>query len=64
MAVIRDYIITEDRLGKGARVIVRDDCYRDASPEELARRRAEAARVIRRIDFNAQLRALAKERTT
>lgn len=56
MAIIRDTIITEDRPAKGARVIVRDDCYRGISAEEMERRRMEVARVIRRIDVAWQMR--------
>lgn len=37
-----------------------DDCYAGASAEELARIREDVARVIRRIDFNRQLRELEK----
>ena len=57
MAVVRDYVITEDRPSRGAHIVVMDDCYRGISAEELARRRMETARIIRQIDFNAQLRA-------
>jgi len=54
MAVVREYTITGKRRGAGARVVVMDDCYRGISAEELARRRLEVARIIRKIDAEAQ----------
>lgn len=45
MAIIREFICKN-----GAHVIVRDDAYRDCSPEEIERRRAE---VVRAMEFIA-----------
>lgn len=63
MAVVREMTCES-----GARVIVRDDCYRDASPEEIKRRRARiweqmckiAARAAQ--DEESQAQALAEIR--
>jgi hypothetical protein len=60
VAIVREYTVQGDRPAAGARVIVHDDCYAGASAEELARIREDVARVIRRIDYNRQLRELEK----
>lgn len=31
-------VVMEKTCANGARIIIRDDCYRDASPEEIERR--------------------------
>ena len=54
MAVVREYTVAGERRGAGARVVVMDDCYSGISAEELARRRMEVARIIRKIDAEAQ----------
>lgn len=56
MAVIREYTVPEGRLSAGARITVRDDCYAGIGAEELARRREAIARIIRKIDMDAQAR--------
>lgn len=44
MAIVREFICAN-----GARVIVRDDCYRDCDAEEITRRWAEVQRVVTEI---------------
>lgn len=57
MAVVRETICAS-----GVRVIIRDDCYRDCTPEEIERRRAEVWRVICQVNANtARAKALAEE---
>lgn len=51
MAVVADYY------DNGAHVIIRDDAYANASPQELARREEEFYRVVARIIHNATVRA-------
>lgn len=52
MAVVRDF-----RAGNGVRVIIRDDDYAGASPEELARREKQYYGVIAQILRGAARRA-------
>ena len=49
MAIVREFDHPN-----GAHVIIRDDCYRDASPEEIERRRAVARRTFTRIWLEIQ----------
>lgn len=44
MAIVREFTCAN-----GARVIVRDDCYRDCTAEEITRRWAEVQRVVTEI---------------
>lgn len=57
MAIVREFIARN-----GAHVIVRDDCYRDASEEELNRRRAEVAEAILFAELRAAEVRMRKER--
>ena len=57
---MREYTVQGDRPAAGARVIVHDDCYAGASAVARARICEDVARVIRRIDYNHQLRELEK----
>ena len=60
MAIVMDFISRN-----GAHVIVRDDCYRDCTPEEIERRRAEVVRAMEFIALrNAQLTAEARRKET
>ena len=43
-------------------VNVRDDAYRDASPEELKRREARMRAIVEEIEINAERRRREKER--
>lgn len=45
----------------GAHIRIADDCYRDASPEELARRRKEISRVAHMIARNEMIRQAQEE---
>lgn len=60
MALVKEIRYTEGPL-KGATVRIFDDAYAGISPEELRRRREAIAQEIRRIDYNVQLRELAKK---
>lgn len=55
MAIVAEYII------RGVKVKVSDEAYRDASPEEIERRRAEARRVAGRLIARIREREEAKE---
>ena len=55
MAIVRDFITPE-----GVHVIVKDDAYAGASPEELERRRKHLHEVVARIIQSAAIQA-AKE---
>ena len=44
MAIVREFTARS-----GARVQIADDCYRDLTPEEVERRRAEVWRVMCQI---------------
>lgn len=57
MAVVME-VITRT----GAKVIVRDDAYINASPEEIARRRKEISDTINRVADNIERQAAAKLR--
>lgn len=58
--VIREWQIAEGPAA-GARVQTDDGAYRGADAGELACRRRDIARIIRRIDFGAQLRHMEAE---
>lgn len=49
VAIVREFIHPN-----GAHVIVRDDCYRDLSEEEIERRRDEVRRVMAMIEYRRQ----------
>ena len=49
MAIVREFVSES-----GVRVIVRDDCYRDKTPEQLAAVDLEIAAAIRRIYASAE----------
>lgn len=55
-------IVKEFTARNGAHVIVRDDCYRDASPEELERRYEEIRRAIIFAETRAAEVRMRKER--
>ena len=57
-------IVKTMECANGGRITIRDDRYRDASAEELARRRAETSRAILAIDRKAQLARRARTVTT
>ena len=48
MAIVREFIASN-----GVHVQIADDCYRDLTPEEVERRRAEVWRVMCQIAANA-----------
>lgn len=48
-------IVMEFTHPNGCHVVVRDDCYRDLTGEEVARRRHEISRAILRVDREIQL---------
>lgn len=48
-------IVMEFTHPNGCHVIVRDDCYRDLTREEVARRRHEISRAILRVDREIQM---------
>lgn len=48
-------IVFEKQYPQG-RVIIRDDCYRDKTPEEMQEAREEAKRIMRQILNNAAIR--------
>ena len=55
MAVVRDFYIG------ATHICICDDCYRDAGPEEIERRRKAAQRVAWRIAMAAAAREAKKE---
>ena len=56
MAIIREFTCKN-----GAHVIVRDDAYRDCSPEEIERRRAEVVRAMEFIALRNARAAMERE---
>lgn len=50
MAIVKEFDV------KGAHIRIADDCYRDASPEEIARRRKEINKMAYWVARNAMLR--------
>lgn len=48
-------IVFEKQYPEG-RAVIRDDCYRDKTPEEMRQAREEAKRVMRQILTNAAIR--------
>lgn len=44
------------RTRNGALVRIHDDAYRDCTPEEIARRKAETARIMGEIEWRAACR--------
>jgi len=50
MAIVKEFMCEN-----GCRVLIADDCYRDITPEELARRQARVREVVRRVSINAQI---------
>ena len=48
-------IVFEKQYPQG-RAIIRDDCYRDKTPEEMQEAREEAKRIMRQILMNAEMR--------
>lgn len=56
MAIVKEFDV------KGAHIRIADDYYRDASPEEIARRRKEINKMAYRVARNAMIRQEAKEK--
>ena len=50
MAIVKEFDV------KGAHIRIADDYYRDASPEEIARRRKEINKMAYRVARNATIR--------
>lgn len=57
MAIVKEFVTRN-----GTRVIIRDDAYINASPEEIARRRKEISDTINRVADNIERQAAARLR--
>ena len=57
MAIVKEFVTRNS-----TRVIIRDDAYINASPEEIARRRKEISDTINRVADNIERQAAARLR--